>query len=134
MSVTTFSQLPEIFALSGQELFMISQPQTPPISPAVPWVSYAVTAQVIKNFAQGIPSTSQVTMRQLKQALSAQSVIIEVYQALPADIADGYNIAWASASNMTLTDPFTLGFLQPTLGYSNAQMQALFLLALTFPA
>jgi len=113
---------------------MISQPQTPPIAPAVPWVSYAVTAQVIKNFAQGIPSTSQVTMRQLKQALAAQTVIIEVYQALPADISNTYNIAWASAANMSLTDPFTINFLQPTLGYSAAQMQALFLLALTFPA
>jgi len=133
MSVTTFSQLPQIGALSGNELFMLSQPQTPPIFPAVPWVSYAVSAQVIKNFAQGIPSTSQVSMRQLKEALAAQSVIIEVYQALPADIANTYNIAWASAANMSLTDPFTLGFLQPTLGYTGAQMQALWLLALTYP-
>lgn len=72
-------------------------------------------------------------MRQLKAALAAQNVIIEVYQALPADIANSYNIAWASASVMTLTDPFVTGFLQPTLGYSTPQLDALFSLALTFP-
>jgi hypothetical protein len=133
MAVETISQLPQIFALGGNELFIISQPQTPPT--AVPWVSYAVSISTIKSFIQGTGAVvGTCTMRQLKAALAAQSVMVQVYDALPSDITNQYNIAWASGATMTLTDPFTTGFLQPTLGYSAGQMTALFALALTFPA
>jgi hypothetical protein len=73
-------------------------------------------------------------MRQLVAAMAGQGTLVAVYEALPSDITNSYNIAWSHAYYMGITDPFITGFLQPTLGYTTAQMQALFTLALTYPA
>ena len=87
------------------------------------------TAAAVPIYATGTP-----TMRQLIAAMGSQAVLVSVQNAVPADITNAYNIAWTHAVYMPLTDPFVTGFLQPTLGYSGAQMTTLYALALTFPA
>jgi hypothetical protein len=128
---TTLSQLPQVFNLSGNELFLLSQPQSNP--QPVPWVSYAITTQDLKNFI--LYNTGQsVSMRQLKLACQAQGVLLTLFAALPADVTSQYNIAWNNAVQVNALDPFITGFLQPTLGYSGAQVTALLLLASGYPA
>jgi hypothetical protein len=78
-------------------------------------------------------------MRQLKQALASQTdagvnALLLVNENVPADITTFNYITWNTAYRISIADPFVVNFLQPTLGYSGAQMTALFLLADTFPA
>jgi hypothetical protein len=130
MAGVTLDQLPPVVALNGNELFWIYQQGG---NLPVPWVGYNVTLNQILQYAFG-GTLGGCTMRQLLAALDAQGVLTEVSNAVPSDITDGYNIAWNKAARMTLTDPFTTGFLQPTLGYTNDQMASLFNQALAYPA
>lgn len=123
-SGTTLDQLPPALALNGNELFWIYQ-QGP--NEAVPWVGLRCTANQIAALIQN--SQSRTTMRQLLSVLALQGLLFEVFEALPSDITNTYNIAWNHASSISIGDIFVTGFLQPVLGYTNTQMQALFQLA-----
>lgn len=122
---TTLDTIPPALGLNGGELFWIYQ-QGP--TEATPWIGLSCTAAQIAQFAAGLAQPA-TTMRQLLSALSIQGVLIEVFDALPSDLTNTYNICWYHGATVSLGDVFVTGFLQPTLGYTNAQMQALFVLA-----
>ena len=125
---TTLNNLPPVLALNGSELFFLYQ-YDPAIST---WITYSCTAEQLFN--GGFDGASVCSMRQLFAAMADQDVMLTAFDQLPADITNTYNIAWTHGYRMTITDPFITGFLQPAIGYSDAQMVALFALALTFPA
>jgi hypothetical protein len=130
MAGTTLDVLPPALALQGNELLLIYQPQ--PGNLLVPYVGLRCTTGQVAELITGI-GTINPSMRQLIAALANQGVLVSVFDALPADITNSYNIAYNHAYVMTIGDSFVTGFLQPTLGYSGAQMIALFDLALSFP-
>ena len=80
-----------------------------------------------------LPPSGSVSMRQLVAALGAQSVLVTANAGLPADISSPYNIAWNHAYLMASNSTFVTAWLQPTIGYTNLQITALFALAATFP-
>ena len=125
---TKYSQLPPLLALDGNELVCISVPTGDP----TPFVSYYTTTYQIAALLTpgGVGSCS---MRQLIAALSFQGQLNNLFDALPADINNQYNIAYWHAYRMTQSDPFITAFLQPTLGYNSAQVEILFALAVTYP-
>ena len=129
MAVTTLELLPPALALNGSELVMVDQRA----GLATPWVTYSCTTSQIANLLNTTAGAGVCSMRQLVAALASQGALASVIAALPSSSSNAYNIAWAFAYRMSIADPFTTGFLQPTLGYSNTQMTALFVLALTFP-
>lgn len=129
-AVTTFDQAPILTGIIGSELMYAYQPLG--TIPAT-YLGGTLTPNQLKAFVQGTSAGTVASMRQLKAALVSQSVMLTVLVAVPADPTNSTNIAWFSAYEMTPTDVFVTGFLQPTLGYSNAQIAALFSLALTFP-
>jgi hypothetical protein len=130
MAGVTLDQIPPATSLAGGELIWIYQPGG---SQATPWVGKSMTTNQLAGFIKGTGFTSP-TMRQLCAAMASQGTLVGVFNALPSDITNSYNIAWWHAYYMNIGDPFVTGFLQPTLGYTGAQMQALFTFALTFPA
>jgi len=132
MSGVTLDQLPPAIALTGAELVWVYQAGPNPL--VTPWIGYRCTTSQIANLlttASGGSSTC--SMRQLFAAMASQSVMVTAFEQLPADITNTYSIAWNSAYRMSIADPFITGFLQSALGYTGAQMAALFALALTFP-
>ena len=131
MAAVTLDQLPPAIFLSGNELIWLYQ-----VGPtdATPWIGVNCTVGDLAGYIQNGGFSSQPTMRQLLAAMASQNTLVGVAQAVPSDITNSYNIAWNHAFRMSLSDPFITGFLEPTLGYSQSQMQALFTLALTFPA
>ena len=132
MAITTYDQLPVTLSLAGNEITAIYVPSG--LAPPLPqWVTQRCTTAQIAQLVSGSAGSS-VTMRQLLAALAADSLLVTLFEAVPADITNQYNIAYWHATKMTLTDPFITGFLQPTLSYSALQVQTLFTLALTFPA
>jgi hypothetical protein len=134
-SGTTLDQLPPALALNGGELFWIYQAGP---TEATPWIglrcSTAQIAQLVADLIGAGLSSTAITMRQLIAAMAAEDTLVGVYESLPSDLTNSYNIAWSHAYIITISDPFIVGFLQPTLGYSSAQMQALFAAAAAFPA
>lgn len=131
MAGVTLDQLPPALYLGGAELIWLYQPGP---TEATPWIGVSCTVADLISYINSGGFSTQPTMRQLLAAMASQGVFLTAFQALPADVTDPNNIAWNHAFRMTLSDPFITGFLEPTLGYSQAQMQALFTLALTFPA
>ena len=129
MGGVTFNAGPPALALNGNEL-LIAYQTGPDI--ATPWVGVSVTSQQIAGLFTSIGVASP-SWRQLLAAMASQGVLYAVAEAVPSDITNSYNIAWNHAYTMPITDPFVSGFLKPTLGYNNAQMTALYALALTFP-
>lgn len=121
---TTLDTIPPALALGGDELFWVYQPGP---TEATPWIGLSCTLDQVVSFVLGRQTTT--TMRQLVVALQGQGVLVEVAQAVPSDITNAINICWAHGNAISLGDIFVTGFLQPTLGYSNAQMVALFGLA-----
>jgi 5-enolpyruvylshikimate-3-phosphate synthase len=130
MAGTTLDQLPQAVALSGSELVWLYQ-QGP--NDQTPWIGVSCTTFQIAALINGNSGTSVCSMRQLVAALAANGVLVAVAQAVPGDITTSTNIAWNHAYRMTISDSFVTGFLQPTLGYTNAQMIALFVEAQSFP-
>jgi hypothetical protein len=133
MAGVTLDQLPPALALNGGELVWLYQ-QGPTI--ATPWIGVQCTASQLAAFANALyklPSAGFVSMRQLVAALNAQGNLVTVFEALPSDITNQYNIGWNHAYIITQADPLVTGFIQPTLGYSGAQIATLFALAATFP-
>lgn len=127
---TPYDQAPILSGIIGTELLYAYQPLgTIPST----YRGGTITPLQLKSFVQGTSSGTIASMRQLKAALVSQTVMLTVLVAVPADPTNATNIAWFSAYEMTPTDTFVTGFLQPTLGYSNAQITALFTLALSFP-
>jgi len=127
---TTLNDLPPVLGLNGTELFFLYQ-----YDPLLGvWVTYSCTADQIANLSSGSGGGSGVcSMRQLFAAMADEDVLVTAFDQLPSDITNSYNIAWNHAYRMTITDTFITGFLQPAIGYSSAQMAALFVLAATFP-
>jgi hypothetical protein len=78
------------------------------------------------------PPGSAVTMVQMRSALVATGggAIYTVQNNISADIADVINIAWNAASLVAPGDVLSTS-IQASLGYTNAQMDALFALART---
>lgn len=133
MAAVTLDQLPPALDLNGGELLWAYQ-QGP--TQATPWIGVRTTASQIAAFVNdtlNLPAAGYVSMRQLIAALANQGNLNAVFDALPSDITNSYNIAWNHAYIMSRADPFSTGFLQPTLGYTTLQMQTLFALAATFP-
>lgn len=131
MAGVTLDKLPPALGLNGQELFWIYQ-QGP--TEATPWIGLRLSLWQLSQWVANPQVMFGCTMRQLAAALASQSLLVPVLESLPGDVNDQYNIAWAHATTMTISDPFSAGFLQPTLGYSYSEMQALYADALTFPA
>ena len=131
MAAVTLDQLPPALYLSGAELVWLYQ-----VGPteATPWIGVNCTVGDLAAYIVSGGFSSQPTMRQLLAAMAGENVLVSAAEALPSDITNEYNIAWNHAFRMSLSDPFITGFLEPTLGYSQDQMQALFTLALTYPA
>jgi len=130
MAGTTLTAIPPALALNGSELVWIYQQTGNPVNP---WVGLRCTTSQVANLLTVGTLSNSISMRQLFAAMASQGVMVTAFEALPADITDSNNIAWQHAYRMTITDTFITGFLQPAIGYSTAQMQALFALALTFP-
>lgn len=130
MAVTTYSEMTPLITLSGAELLCLSQPGVTP----TPWITGTITISDLIGFINSGSVGIQPTMRQLLAAMASQSVMVTAFEQLPADITDPDNIAWNHAFRMSLTDTFTTGFLQPSIGYSDLQMIELFAFSLTFPA
>jgi hypothetical protein len=69
-----------------------------------------------------------VSLRQFKLALAAGGHNQTVINGIPASADDPVYIAWTSASSVTPNDALAVN-VQGTLGYTSAQMVALFALA-----
>lgn len=131
-ALTPYSQMPIAVALNGTEKICLSLPQDAPLPP---FLTETCTVDQLAQFIGGsIVPVGSISMRQIFAALADLGVMYSpLFIALPASIADSYNIAWYHASIMTQTDPFITGFVAPTLGYGPVQIAALFALAATFP-
>jgi hypothetical protein len=68
-----------------------------------------------------------VTLKQMKQALANDSsvTLYAVNDVIPGDVADPINIQWTSGGMVVPGDALAV-LIQATLGYSGAQMTALF--------
>jgi acyl-coenzyme A synthetase/AMP-(fatty) acid ligase len=83
------------------------------------------------NFqALGFGYIGTVTNRQFKLALAASTLNHTVIAGIPASSDDPIYIAWTSGATVTPNDLLATN-VQATLGYSPAQMAALFALAET---
>jgi hypothetical protein len=83
------------------------------------------------NFqAIGFGYSGAVTLRQFKLALAQSSLNEQVISGIPASADSPIYIAWTSATNVVPNDVLAQN-VQTTLGYSAAQMSALFALAET---
>ena len=133
MAGTTLDKIPPALGLNGSELFWAYQPGPTPVTP---WIGVSVTPGQLTQYLKYGPSVPYVatTMCQLLAALSTQGVLVTLFDALPSDITNPYNIAYNHANYITIGDPFITGFLQPTLGYSQADVYNLFNLAAAVPA
>ena len=129
MAVEKYSQMAPAIALAGNEIVCISVPQT--FGP-VPYVTMTTTVAQIANIYNGF-TTVTVSTRQLLAAMASDGVLYTAFDTLPPDPANSYNIAWWHSFRLAINDPFVTGFIQPAIGYTTAQMQALFALAATFP-
>lgn len=130
MAGVTLDQLPPTLDLIGTELFWIYQ-QGP--TEATPWIGMRCTLQQLSTWFANPAGVLGCTMRQLAATLAANDLLVGVLEALTSDVTNQYNIAWTHATVMNATDPFSTGFLQPTLGYTTAQMQELYISGLAFP-
>lgn len=132
MAGTTIDKTPPVLGLNGAEILWAYQ-QGP--TAETPWIGVHITPKQLADYLNYGPSAPFVasTMRQLIQAMSTLGVLVTVFDSLPSDITDPYNIMWAHGNYVTIGDPFVTGFLQPTLGYSPAQMRVLFQLAAAAP-
>lgn len=132
MAGVTLDKIPPALALNGSELLWLYQSGGNQITP---WIGIQCTLDQLQNFVLYGPQTPYVytTMRQLLGALQTQGMLYTAFSALPSDVTNTFNIAWNHATNITIQDPFIVGFLQPTLGYSQAQLQTLFALANAIP-
>lgn len=128
MAGVALNELPPALALNGNELLWAYQQG--PIT--TPWIGVTITPQMIAGLSTATGVTTP-SWRQLLAAMASQGVLYGVAEAVPSDITNSYNIAWNHAYTMPISDPFVSGFLQPTLGYTNAQMTALYAFALAFP-
>jgi hypothetical protein len=131
MAGTTLDVLPPAVALSGGELVWLYQPGLNPL--VTPWIGVRCTTQQIANLLTTTGGFGVCSMRQLFAAMAAAGVMVTAFEALPGDITNSSNIAWNHAYRMIISDPFITGFLQPAIGYTNAQMTALFAAALSYP-
>ena len=132
MAGVTLDKLPPATGFVGNELLWIYQQGPTQITP---WIGLRCTlSQVAAYISNPGGGTYACTMRQLVAELASQNLLNTVLLALPSDPNNSYNIAWFHGRNMGITDPFSTGFLQPTLGYSTNQMQNLYTFALAFPA
>jgi hypothetical protein len=124
----TLDKLPPALGLNGTELVWLYQEGG---NSVVPWVGVQCTTAQLAEFATSAAKVpySFTTMRQLITVLGQLGLLIDVFNALPGDITDQYNIAWNHAPYMSASDPFVTGFLQPTLGFSDAQILGLFALS-----
>ena len=133
---TPFSQMPIATAINGTEILCASLPQPFSIPPFLTeTLTVAQLAAYIALLINGghIVPIGYVSMRQLKAALAFQNELVPLFDNLPGDMNNEYNITWWSGSIINATDIFITGFLQPTLGYSNAQVVTLLALAQTYP-
>lgn len=78
------------------------------------------------------PATDEIykaTLFGFKMALRQQGHLTTIHQAIPADVTDVSNVEWTSIDSLVvIDDPLSL-LVQATLGYTDVQMQELFLLA-----
>ena len=142
MAGITYDKTPAALALNGGELIYAYQQVTNTglygqgPTGVTPYTGVTTTPSQIAAFLNAVyktPSAGFVSMRQLLAALAYQASLVAVFDALPSDITNPYNIAYNHAYIVTQADPFITGFVQPTLGLSNTQLAALFALAATFP-
>ena len=129
MSNTAFSGLSVAVALAGNEIVPISAPTG---NDQAPYVSMRTTVSAIANYWLNL-NASTVTRRQLYSALAGTGVMATVYQAVNADPNSQNWVDFSTSFTVTRTSGLAL-FIQTTLGYSDAQMDALFVSALTYPA
>lgn len=72
-----------------------------------------------------------VTLKQLKQALQSQGVLVQYSNLISSDITNTINILWTSGGSVVIGDAL-YSDIAAKLGYSPAQMTTLFALAETF--
>jgi hypothetical protein len=135
MATTTFSELPVAIHVSGTEIIPADQYQGTPPSGTLTTVSITVNQIVLLTLAvaKGYPSsTSMCTNRQMREALAAGGNLVTIDSATSADINNATTIEWRNGNLIVLGDPVSV-LVQTTLGYSNAQMAALFASAQTYP-
>lgn len=128
MANTTILNLPQTLALNGTELVYIIQYD----SLTQQWVDYACTTEQISALFNGIPSGTP-SMRQIKASMEAQSVLVEVSQAVPSDITDSNFIAWNSAFRMAQNDPFVINFLLGESILTQTQINTIWANASNYP-
>lgn len=131
MAGVPLDQLPPTVSLNGNELFFIYQ-QGP--TQATPWIGQRVSLSQLSTWFSNPYVSFGCTMRQLAAALSSQGNLTTVVNAIPPDVNNPSNIAWVHGTMMSASDSFSTDFLQPVLGYTNDQMNALYELGLSFPA
>ena len=135
MATTTFSQLPVAIALSGNEIIPADQYQG--VAPSGTLTTVSLTVAQIAFFtiaiSKGIPvTTAMCSNRQMREALANAGNLVTIDSATSADITNATTIEWRNGSIIVYGDAVA-SFIQTTLGYSNAQMAALFASALTYP-
>jgi hypothetical protein len=82
--------------------------------------------EINANFgAIGFFNTGSVTRRQLFSALAAANLMPTVVNGIPADTNNAVYIEFISANVVSMGDTLAAN-VQATLGYTNAQMAALF--------
>lgn len=129
MSNTAFSGLSVAIVLQGNEIVPLSVPTG---NDQAPYVSMRTTVSAIANYWLNL-NDATVTRRQLYSALAAAGVMATVYQAVSADPNSQNWVDFFTSFTVTLDSSLAL-FIQTTLGYSDAQMAALFVSALSYPA
>ena len=129
MANTAFSGLSVAVALAGNEIVAISVPTG---NDQAPFVSMRTTVSAIANYWLSVNETT-VTRRQLYSALAAAGEMTTVYQAVNADPNSQNWVDFSTSFTVNITSGLAL-FIQTTLGYSDAQMTALFVSALSYPA
>lgn len=131
MAVEKFSQMPRAIALNGGELICVSQQGNPfsqQLPTVTPWITKVVTVDLLAEYIAR-PSVTFVRMDQLFMALRAVNLYSIAFNQLPSDVANQFNIAWFHALEITPSDPFVTGFLQPAIDYSDDQIEVLFSIA-----
>lgn len=126
MANTNLNQITPLVAINGTEVLYVIQYD--PLTQT--WVDYTCTTDQVANFFAGI-TTATPSMRQIKAAMAQLGYMVEVSQAIPADITDSDNIAWTSAFRMSIADPFVTQFLVQLIG--QGAVDAIWALAPTFP-
>lgn len=122
MSVVQIPNLPQAIAVSGAELIEIVQNG----------VSCRISLTQLLSAYVG----AGVTQKQMRGWLASNGVPSYIYAvdfACPADIANQINIQWLHGANMVSGDPLYV-FIETTLGFSSAQMNAAYIAMGSYPA